>query len=253
MISASSNSRTSFTFMFAIASAILIGMWYSGPAAGQGGPEPLVMDDHAGFESIFDGNTLKDWDGDPSHWRVESEAIVGESTADKPLKTNTFMIWRGGQPKDFELKVQYRINSTNSGIQYRSVELPEAGKWVMKGYQFDIDAGNQYTGQLYEERGRGFLAMRGQSTYLQQGKRPRVVSTLGDADQLKELIKVNDWNQVHLIARGNMCIHILNGRMMSLAIDDDATNRSTGGLVGLQLHAGAPMKVEFRNFWFKKL
>src|SRR5213593_2828820 len=117
MSSASRSSRMSLAVVFAMAvcSAILIGMWYSAPAAGQGGPEPLVMDDHAGFESIFDGSTSKDWDGDPNFWRVENEAIVGESTADKPLKTNTFMIWRGGRPKDFELKVQYRINSTNSG------------------------------------------------------------------------------------------------------------------------------------------
>jgi len=227
-------------------------------AAGRGrggsfGPEPIVLDDHTGFESIFDGKTLKDWDGNPDYWRAENNSIVGETTADKPLQVNTFMIWRGGQPKDFELKVEFRVNSTNSGIQYRSVELPEAGKWVMKGYQCDIDANNQFTGQLYEERGRGFLAMRGQSTYIQEDKKPRVVSSLGDPDQLKEFIKAGDWNQVHVIARGNMLIHILNGHMMSLAIDDDTRQRSMGGLIGLQLHRGAPMKVEFRNFWLKKL
>ena len=88
---------------------------------------------------------------------MENEAIVGESTAEKQLKgNNTFLIWRGGQPKDFELKLEYRINSTNSGVQYRSVELPEVGKWVLKGYQADIDFQNTFTGQLYEERGRGF-------------------------------------------------------------------------------------------------
>ena len=135
------------------------------------GIEPLALDDHTGFESIFDGKTLKGWDGDTAFWRVENETIIGESTAEKPLKANTFLIWRGGQPKDFELKLEYRINSTNSGVQYRSVELPEVGKWVLKGYQADIDFQNTYTGQLYEERGRGFLAMRGQMTRLQQGNK----------------------------------------------------------------------------------
>src|SRR5215475_13248652 len=228
-----------------------------GPPRGQGGGrgpgiEALAPDDHTGFESIFDGKSLKGWDGDPAFWRVENETIVGESTAEKPVKVNTFLVWRGGQPKDFELKLEYRINSTNSGVQYRSVELPEVGKWVMKGYQADIDFQNTYTGQLYEERGRGFLAMRGQMTRLQQGKK-QVVANLSGGDDLKSLIKVNDWNQLHIIARGNALTHVLNGRLMAATVDDDATNRATGGLIGFQMHMGPPMKVEFRNIWLKSL
>jgi len=221
--------------------------------AGRGsGIEALAPDDHTGFESIFDGKSLKGWDGDPDFWRAENEAIVGESTAEKPLKANTFLIWRGGQPKDFELKLEYRINSTNSGVQYRSLELPEVGKWVLKGYQADIDFQNTFTGQLYEERGRGFLAMRGQMTRLQQGKK-QVVANLGGGDDLKSLIKVNDWNQLHVVARGNALTHVLNGRLMAASIDDDATNRAMGGLIGFQLHQGPPMKVEYRNIWLKGL
>ncbi|MCI0389737.1 MAG: DUF1080 domain-containing protein [Acidobacteria bacterium] len=221
--------------------------------AGRGpGIEPLALDDHTGFEAIFDGKTLKGWDGDSAFWRVEDATIIGESAADKPLKANTFLIWRGGQPKDFELKLEYRINSTNSGVQYRSVELPEVGKWVMKGYQADIDFQNTYTGQLYEERGRGFLAMRGQMTRLQQGAK-RVVANLSGGEDLKSLIKVNDWNQLHIIARGNALTHILNGRLMAVAIDDDVTNRAMGGLIGFQMHVGPPMKIEYRNIWLKNL
>jgi len=226
-----------------------------GPPRGPGrgpGIEALALDDHTGFESIFDGKTLKGWDGDPVFWRVENETIIGESAAEKPLKANTFLIWRGGQPKDFELKLEYRINSTNSGVQYRSVELPEVGKWVMKGYQADIDFQNTYTGQLYEERGRGFLALRGQMTHLEQGKK-RMIANLGGGDELKSLIKVNDWNQLHIIARGNALTHILNGHLMAAAIDDDATNRAMGGLIGFQLHVGPPMKVEYRSIWLKNL
>ena len=210
------------------------------------------MDDHTGFESIFDGKTLKGWDGDPQFWRVENETIIGESTAEKPVKLNTFLIWRGGQPKDFELKLEYRMNSTNSGVQYRSVELPEVGKWVLKGYQADIDFANQFTGQLYEERGRGFLAMRGQMTQLQPGKK-RVIANLRSGDDLKGLIKTNDWNQVHIIAGGNVLTHIFNGHLMAQAVDDDAAGRAMGGLLGFQMHIGPPMKLELRNIWLKNL
>ncbi len=214
-------------------------------------PAPLSPDDYAGFRSIFDGQTLQGWDGDPVFWRAANGEIIGESTPEKLLKVNTFIVWRGGQPKDFELKVDFRMNSTNSGVQYRSVELPGVGKWVLKGYQADIDFQNTYTGQLYEERGRGFLALRGQVTHLSQGQPPQVIANLRSGDELKGLIKVNDWNQFHIIARGNLLLHILNGELMSEAIDDDVPNRALGGLLGFQMHVGPPMKVEFRNIWLK--
>jgi len=221
--------------------------------AGRGpGIEALATDDHAGFEAIFDGKTLKGWDGDPQFWRVEEGTIIGESTAEKPVKVNTFLIWRGGQPKDFELKLDYRMNSTNSGVQYRSVELPDVGKWVLKGYQADIDFANQYTGQLYEERGRGFLAMRGQMTRLQPGKK-QIIANLRSGDELKALIKANDWNQVHITARGNVLTHIFNGHLMAQAVDDDPSGRAMSGLLGFQMHVGAPMKLEVRNIWLKNL
>ena len=228
-----------------------------GRGGGPRGADPLVLDDHTGFDSIFDGSTLKGWDGDPAFWRVENGAIVGQSTEQNPLKQNTFVIWRGGQPADFELKVEYRMNSTNSGIQFRSVQLPEGpevGKWVLKGYQADIDFANMFTGQIYEERGRGFLAMRGQAVYVPESGRPRVIGNLQQStDELKALIKTNDWNQVHIIARGNTIMQILNGAVSSIVVDDDPKGRALSGLLGFQMHVGAPMKVEFRNIWLKKL
>lgn len=233
------------------------------PQGGQGRPqgggmrtgiEAMAADDHTGFTQIFDGKTLKGWDGNPDFWRAENESIVGETTEAKPLpnRLNTFLIWRGGQPGDFELKLEYRINNTNSGVQYRSIELPDVGKWVLKGYQADIDFTNQYTGQLYEERGRGFLALRGQVTQLVPGKK-QIVANLRSGDDLKAAIKSNDWNQLHIIARGNRLTHILNGHLMSEAIDDDPGGRAMGGLLGFQLHQGPPMKVEYRNIWLKNL
>lgn len=214
--------------------------------------DPVVADDRAGFESIFDG-TLKGWDGNPDFWRAENGVIIGESTAQKPLKLNTFLIWRGGTPADFELKLDFKINSTNSGVQYRSQELPAVGKWVLKGYQADIDFQNTYTGQLYEERGRGFLAMRGQAARVEEGKKPRAIANLKANEDLKGAVRINDWNTLHIIARGNTLIHILNGQLVAAAVDDDAKNRAAAGLIGFQLHVGPPMRAEFRNIALKKL
>ena len=140
---------------------------------------------------------------------------------------NTFIIWRGGEPADFELKLEFRINSTNSGIQIRSVHLPAgpqsgggdpiAGNWVMKGYQADIDFGNQYTGQIYEERGRTFLAMRGQYSYVTPAGTPVALGSLQTGtNDLKGIFNINGWNQVHLIARGNTITEIVNGNVTSV-------------------------------------
>jgi Domain of Unknown Function (DUF1080) len=199
-----------------------------------------------GFVSIFDGKTLRGWDGDPAFWRVEEGAIVGETKLGKIPKQNTFLIWRGGEPGDFELRAEYRITGGNSGIQYRSVELPDI-RWAMKGLQADIDAEQKYTGQIYEERGRGFLALRGQSVLVETGAKPMVQGTLGSDAELKAAIHAPGWNEYEIIARGNMVEQILNGRVMSVLVDDDAANRKTSGLIGIQLHAGEPMRIEVRN------
>jgi hypothetical protein len=204
------------------------------------------------FAPVFDGKTLNGWDGDPAYWRVENGAIVGETKAGAIPKQNTFLIWRGGSPSDFELLAEYRLTGGNSGIQYRSVELPDI-RWAMKGYQADIDAEQQYTGQIYEERGRAFLALRGQSAAIETGAKPAVVASLGSQAELKAAIHAQGWNEYHIIARGNMLVQILNGRVMSMLMDDDAANRKLDGLIGIQLHAGEPMKIEVRNIRIKKL
>ncbi|MBI2689999.1 MAG: DUF1080 domain-containing protein [Acidobacteria bacterium] len=215
-------------------------------------PEALVVNATEGFESIFDG-TMKGWDGDPDFWRAENGALVGESTKEKPLKVNTFLIWRTGKPANFELKLDFKMNSTNSGVQYRSVEMPDIGKWVLKGYQADFDFENRYTGQLYEERGRGFLAMRGQVATIEDGKRPRVIANLKSNEDLRGAVNINGWNTLHIIARGNVLIHILNGQLAAAFVDDDAKNRAMDGLIGFQMHVGPPMKVEYKNIYLKKL
>jgi hypothetical protein len=212
--------------------------------------------EESGFRQIFDGQSLKGWDCDPDFWRVENGEIVGETKADHQPVQNIFCIWRGGKPADFELKLEYRLtgaNSGNSGIQYRSVELPEVAKWVLKGYQADIDAQQRYTGQIYEERARAFLALRGQFAYIADGKKPGMVASLGDDATLKGFIKVEDWNEMHIIARGNTLIQIMNGHVMSQIIDDDKAGRKMDGLIGIQLHrTPGPMKMESRNIRLKE-
>jgi len=122
----------------------------------------------------------------------------------------------------------------------------------MKGYQADIDGRNQYTGQNYEERGRTFLALRGQVTREVEGQLPEILGTLGSTNELLSVIKTNDWNEYHLIVSGNVLTHILNGRVMSVVIDEDKPNRKFSGLLGVQVHVGPPMKIEYRNFRMKR-
>jgi hypothetical protein len=239
------------TWMTALTAAAGLLVCAGDALAQRGMPLPLALDDATGFTPIFDGTSLSGWDGDPAFWRVENGVLVGESTAERPLPRNTFVIWRGGRPKNFELKLRYRMNATNSGIQYRSAEAPDVGQWVLKGYQADLDFQNTYTGQLYEERGRGFLALRGQSTWIGEGATPRVIGSLGDGDALKAHVRVNDWNTFHVIARGNVLVHILNGHVMSVAMDDDPKARAMEGWIGFQMHTGPPMKVEFKDVWLK--
>ncbi len=213
----------------------------------------------AGFTPIFDGKTLTGWDGDPKYWRVEDGCMVGEITPETIIKRNTFIIWRGGAPGDFELKVEYRITAQgNSGINYRSIELTDA-KWSLAGYQDDIDGSARnkpplrHTGQNYEERGRTFLARRGEIVRVDPVAKLSVIGSTGDVQELTKFIKNEDWNEAHIIARGNTITHLLNGHVMCVVIDDDAKNRQAAGLIGVQVHVGPPMKVEYRSFRLKTL
>jgi hypothetical protein len=217
-------------------------------------PEALSGDE-PGFQPIFDGKTLTGWEGDPTYWRVEEGSIVGEITPATVIKSNTFIIWRGGRPRDFELKLEYRITPTgNSGINYRSVLVPDAvtpgNQFAMRGYQLDIDGRKTYAGNNYEEKGRLFLAVRGQMTRVVGGRPPVLVSTFGDPADLGKVV-TDDWNAAHVMARGHTLTHLINGRIMSIVVDDDGQNRPADGLIGVQVHVGPPMKVEYRNIRLK--
>src|SRR6187397_565347 len=231
------------------------------PGRGGGGLFPAtVPDDMAGFEPIFDGKTLSGWDGDPKFWRVENGEIVGETTPEKVVTQNSFLIWRGGTVKDFELKVEFRMNGTNSGIQYRSVELPSVGKWVLKGYQADIDFTAGYLGNIHDERGRApggeghvVLSRRGQVTRIVEGPKYKIVGNIADWTLLRGVMNVNGWNKYHIIARGPVLMQLINGQLMAVALDEDTQHAVPEGVIGFQMHTGPPFKIEYRNVMYRRL
>lgn len=221
-----------------------------------------------GFVKIFDGKSLNGWEGDPAYWKVENGNLVGEITPATVLKTNSFIIWQGGKPSDFELTLEFKISKAgNSGINYRSemfTDVPNA----LKGYQADIDGANRYTGQNYEERARTTLAYRGEivtvnppensSDALKDGIKNNawlgrtVTGSLGTADELKGKINSEDWNTCRIVAKGNRLQHYVNDILMSDVTDNDKVNAKAGGLLGVQVHVGPPMKVEYRNIMLKQ-
>ena len=209
--------------------------------------------DADGFELIFDGKTLAGWEGDPTYWRVENGALVGEITPATLLKRNSFILWRGGEVEDFELKLQYRVSSKgNSGIGYRCVPI-EGEPWAVRGYQADIEGDDNWTGINYEERGRTFLANRGQKTIVEPGERPRLVEQFARPEELQAKVRKKDWNDYHVIVRGSRMIHILNGHLMSEVLDRDGRLGQRRGLLGVQVHVGPPMTIEYRNILLKHL
>jgi hypothetical protein len=221
-----------------------------------------------GYQLIFDGKTLDGWEYDPVYWRVENGALVGEITPSTLLKRNSFIIKKDLVLDNFELIVEYRVSERgNSGINYRSEKI-DTIPYAMRGYQADINGQNNYTGQNYEERGRTTLAYQGQQTIVNGPEnstslrdniknngwtRAVVTRTLGSVDSLRAQIKIADWNECRLIIKGNRLLHYINGVLMSDVTDDDTVNRKMSGSLGVQVHVGPPMKIEYRNFRIKKL
>jgi hypothetical protein len=207
--------------------------------------------DEEGFVSMFNGKDLTGWRGDKETWSVQDGAITGKTTTEKPLRNNTFLIWEGGQPGDFELRAKYKMVGNNSGIQYRSKVIDEA-KFIVGGYQADIDAKHVYTGMLYEERGRGILAQRGTKlTIGAEGAKESV--TIGDKEELKSKIKNEDWNDYTIIAKGNHLQHFINGTLMSEMIDNQKDKAATSGVIALQAHQGPAMTIQFKDLRIKTL
>jgi hypothetical protein len=271
----------------------------------------LDWDNHEGWTNIFDGTSLASWEGMPGLWQLDTanKVVWAESTCEKPVGS-TYMYWKGGEPGDFELRYEMKVEgAVNSGFQYRSyinvaaqqaaaqprppAAAPAGGaapggaapgggggggggfggnqgpcpsgqprgvaltsqpgnlKWAIGGPQFDFDYNNMFTGQNYEGgTGRGIIAWRGDVVRTETGKKPRLISSVGDNKELAGYIHVNDWNQLQIIARGNVLIHIMNGHVLSILVDDDASVFRPRGLLALQIEATG--KTSYRNIWLKQ-
>ncbi len=211
-----------------------------------------------GFERIFNGKDLTGWEGNPKLWSVKDGAITGQTTAENPTRGNTFLIWTNGTPGDFELRCSFRLvpgdakGFANSGIQYRS-KVVDPARWVIHGYQADMEAGPTYTGILYEEGIRGIMAGRGEKVVWDKDGKKQVVGSLGNAAEIGAAIKKGDWNEYLIIAKGNHLQQFINGKQTVDVVDEDEAKRASNGVLALQLHAGPPMMVQFRNVRIKKL
>lgn len=205
---------------------------------------------------LFNGTDLTGWEGDPKFWSVQDGAITGASTPENPVPHNTFIIWKGGEPSDFTLTLKYKMTPgddkryTNSGIQYRSKVIDPA-KFIVGGYQADFEYGDKYSGILYEEKGRGILAERGKQVVIKQGENPNkpkveVTGQTGDSAEIQAAIKKDDWNEYKIVAEGNNVKQYINGKL-TVDVTDETAEAPKAGVIGLQMHQGAPMKVQFKD------
>lgn len=212
------------------------------------------------LKPIFNGKDLTGWDGDPRLWSVRDGVIHGETTAENPAKGNTFIIWKDGTTKDFELRLSFRCNATNnSGIQYRSRHITEkvGNNWVVRGYQHEIRNELKFpniSGFIYDEGGkRGRICMVGeQATWETDGKKI-VKSDLIDQAGWNELFKLDEWNDVIIIGRGNHIQHYMNGKLILDFTDNHPELALKDGILALQLHAGSPMWAEYKNIRIREI
>jgi Domain of Unknown Function (DUF1080) len=249
-------------------------------------PEPVDYNDHSGWTQIFDGRSLTNWDGNPEVWKLEDGAITAENWPERRIGT-TYIIWRGAEPDDFELKLEVKADyDVHGGIFYRSIVgaeparadgaaaaargaassapprppqpppvVPSDPKWNVHGYamDWDYDPGNNWNVQ---DPGAGRtdtqIVWRGHIVRTENGKRPRSIGTLGDRDALMKFITLGDWNQIHIIARGHQLTHIVNGHVMAILIDDDQAALKAKGVIALQIEQYGAGKISFRNIWLKQ-
>jgi len=202
------------------------------------------------FVPIFNGENLEGWSGDDKFWRVEDGHLIGETTAETPTPNNTFLIWQDGEPKDFEIRLKYRIDSNwaNSGIQVRSKDL---GDHVVSGPQPDIATDGWITGIHFEERGRRILARRGEKTVI-DADGDRETTRFAEEDELGEKFDQSEWTDYLITAKGNTIITKINGHKMH-EIVDDSDDAPGAGIIALQLHSGDPMKIRFKDIEIKIL
>ena len=209
----------------------------------------LTAEEKDGFQAIFNGKTLEGWSGNEKFWSVKDGTITGRTTADNKTEGNTFLIWKD-EVGDFELRLKFKIVGGNSGIQYRS---SDKGNHVVHGYQADIDSGDQYIGILYEEGRRGILAERGNKVEITEAGEKKVVGKTEDSAAILKDIKKEDWNEYIIIAQGRHLVQKINGHTTVDVMDGEKAKSAASGILALQLHAGPPMMVQFKEIELMKL
>lgn len=245
-------------------------------------PEALDHASTSGWTPIFDGKTLDGWDGNPAVWKAENGTITAESTAERRVGS-TFIIWRGGEPADFELKLEIKADTDiHSGVFYRGTvgpnpprpggapargagaatpsrpqpafAVPADPKWNVRGYSLDFDYDPDNDGNVQDTGGRTEMQIgwRGHIVRMEAGKRPTSIGSLGDRTVLAKKIKPGEWNQLHIIARGSQLTHIVNGEVMAILVDDDPVLRKTKGVIALQIEQYGTGRINFRNIWLKQ-
>jgi hypothetical protein len=227
------------------------------PAAAAAAPaEP------AGMQPLFDGKDLDGWDGDPRLWSVKDGVIHGETTPENVAAGNTFLIWKGGEVGDFDLRLSFRCNATNnSGIQYRSKHITDESaknKWVVRGYQHEIRNEETFpnvSGFIYDEGGtrQRICNVGEQGTWEAEAGKKTLSTALIDQAAFTDLMKIDEWNDVVIRAEGNRIRHYLNGRLILDFTDNDPKRALAKGVLALQLHGGRPMWAEYRNIRLKSM
>jgi 3-keto-disaccharide hydrolase len=210
--------------------------------------EPALVAPPEGFQPIFNGKDLTGWEATGDYWSVKDGCLTG--VTDGSLKYNRFIIWRGGTLKNFELSVQVKVTpGGNSGLNYRSQHRPDLGDGVVTGYQCDVVPGRaDYNGMLYEERGRRILAHTGEEVIIDTEGQPWVVDKL----PIKEF-KADEWHEYRVLVRGNHHQHWIDGHQTVDVIDLDEKNRALEGILGVQVHVGPAMQIQYRDFLVKHL
>ncbi len=202
-----------------------------------------------GFVDLFNGKDLTGWDGNPELWSVEDGALTGKTKGPEHLTYNQFLIWRGGTVKNFELRVKMKVEGdSNSGIQYRSKELPENGKWSIGGYQCDVHPAAENNAMVYHERGRGIVAKNGQTVVVDPAAKKWLT-----VEREPVAVNIAEWNEYTVVATGNHLVHKINGQVTTELHDFDEAGRALDGLLAFQVHRGPAMKVSIKDVQLKVL
>ena len=210
-----------------------------------------AADDEPGFVFIFNGSDLSGWDGKPGAWEVRD----GEIWCTGASKERNWLIWRGGEPADFLLRLEFRWDKGNSGVQVRSDDL---GERQVCGYQVEIaksDVMGLWHHSLLEQdhpkkKARHLMSTAGEKAVIETGG-TRTNTKLEDAAEVQAKYKEHEWNTMEIIAKGVRLVQNINGVHFATLIDQDAEMSRAKGLIAFQDH-GKGCTVAFRNVRLKE-